>query len=74
MTDKSNQSKSPLEILLSQAFFAPVEVAAILRCTVLTVRNKIKSGEIPATKDDGRWKINRADLLAYLEGKYGPRK
>ena len=63
---------SPLQELLNQAFYTPIELAAILRIHKLTVYNKLKSGEIPGRRVDGNWKTSRAELLKYLEEKYGP--
>lgn len=66
------QANSPLQELLNQAFFTPIELAAILRLNKLTVYRKLKSGELPGRLVDGSWKTSRAELLKYLEEKYGP--
>lgn len=66
------QPNSPLQELLNQAFYTPIELAAILRIHKLTVYKKLKVGEIPGRLVDGSWKTSRAELLKYLEEKYGP--
>lgn len=64
-------SPSPLQALLNQAFFSPIELAVILKLHKLTVYRMLKDGSLPGKKVNGSWRTNRADLLEYLEKTYG---
>ena len=43
------------------------DVAQILNVSLVTVRNLIRKGELPATKINRRYRIARSDLAAFLE-------
>lgn len=48
------------------------EVAAILRCSVETVRRLATAGDLPAIRNPGRnshWRFDRAQVLAYLKSR-----
>ena len=64
-------SPSPLQALLNQPFYSPIEIAAILKLHKLTVYRMLKDGSIPGKKVNGAWRTNRAELLEYLEKTYG---
>jgi excisionase family DNA binding protein len=44
-----------------------IEAARLLRVHVNTVKALCRKGRLPATKIGREWRINRADLLAYLQ-------
>ncbi len=43
-------------------YLTPEEVAEILKVSVATVRRKLRSGELPATKFGRSWRIRRSTL------------
>ena len=45
------------------------ETAAILGCSTRTVMNYIKDGKLKFVKIAGKWKITKANLEAYCNGK-----
>ncbi len=45
------------------------EAAAFLRIGTLSLSQKAKRGEIPATKRLGHWRFLRSELLAWLKTK-----
>ncbi|TDJ68891.1 MAG: DNA-binding protein [Proteobacteria bacterium] len=44
------------------------EAAKLLKCHPETIRQKLKSGEIPAAKVGRRWVIMESDIENYLRG------
>jgi excisionase family DNA binding protein len=64
-------SPSPLQALLNQPFYSPIELAAILKLHKLTVYRMLKDGSLPGKKVNGAWRTGRAELLEYLEKTYG---
>jgi excisionase family DNA binding protein len=47
---------------MESEFLAPKEVAAELRCDPDTIYRLIRSGELPAYRVGGLWRVKRADL------------
>lgn len=45
------------------------ETAAILGCSPRTIMNYIKDGRLKFVKIAGKWKISKANLEAYCNGK-----
>jgi excisionase family DNA binding protein len=63
----------PLAALAGQAFCTPVEAAAVLRVDPRTIRFKVGSGEIPATRIGVRILIPVAWLRSQaMTGQNGP--
>lgn len=48
------------------------EVAALLKLAGKTVYSMAQRGEIPAFKVRGQWRIQRADLTAWIEARKQP--
>ena len=48
------------------AILTPEEAAAFLRVHMNTLLKLLKTGEIPARRVGRAWRINRADLLRYM--------
>jgi len=51
-------------------FYSPVEVGELLGLHPVTVRNRMRSGELLAHKFGGRWYISEEKLAAALDGEY----
>lgn len=49
------------------------EAALFLRMHPVTLRNKLRAGEIPGAKPGKRWVFLRIDLERYIRSKYSPR-
>jgi excisionase family DNA binding protein len=47
--------------------FTPEEVAELLRVTRRTVYTWLRTERLPGTKQ-GRWVVQRADLVAFIQG------
>lgn len=44
------------------------ELEPILGVSDQTIKRRIKSGELPARKIGGKWKVTRSDLEEYISG------
>lgn len=53
---------------MDKEFLTVAEVAERLRLTHVTIGRMIKSGELPAYKMRGSWRIKPGDLDAYIAG------
>ena len=49
-------------------FYTAAEVAAMLRLHLQVVQRKLQAGEIPGYRIGREWRVERAQLLAWLEG------
>jgi excisionase family DNA binding protein len=58
---------STTDELPNRWLFTPEEVAELLRVTRRTVYNWLRTERLPGT-NYGRWVVQRADLLAFIEG------
>lgn len=52
--------------MLQERYFSISEVARITGDSYGTIRNHILSGDIPASKPNGKWKIGYSDLAEYV--------
>lgn len=57
-------------VIMEQEEYTTEEVAARLRVHRLTVIRRIEAGVIPARKEGREWRINKADLEAYIRSTY----
>lgn len=51
-------------------WYSTRQVASLFHVTTETVVNWIKKGQLPATRINGRWRIKRADVVAFGNAKY----
>lgn len=58
---------------MSLSFFTSAEVADLLRLNQQVVQRKLQAGEIPAYRIGREWRVERAQLLTWLEGQSNQR-
>lgn len=58
-----NERLKPIEDL---TLYTVTELEPVLGVSAQTIKRRIKSGELPAKKLNGKWRITRADLEAYI--------
>ena len=56
-----------IDTLTLPQLFSPEEAAEYLGVSAYTVRERLKSGEIPGRKHGARWLIRVVDLAHYVE-------
>jgi len=55
------------KITKTASYYSLEEIAKKLSVHVNTVRNLVKSKQLPAVKMGAQWRVNKRDLVTYLE-------
>lgn len=54
--------------LSANNWLTPSQCAKLLDCTTRTINNMITSGKLSATREDGRWYIDKSELFRVFPG------
>lgn len=57
-----------IDALQDLTLYTVTELEPVLGVSAQTIKRRIKSGELPAKKISGKWRVTRADLEKYING------
>ena len=60
-----------IDAIKDLTLYSVKELEPILGVSEQTIKRRIKSGELPARKISGKWKVTRADLEEYINNASG---
>lgn len=60
------RSESSQDLLKTQAYLTPEQVAQVLQLDLSTVYRKLRNGQIPGTKEFGKWLVSTHELVELM--------
>lgn len=57
-----------IDALQDLTLYTVTELEPVLGVSAQTIKRRIKNGELPARKINGKWRVTRGDLEKYING------